>query len=205
MIENAEDLMRTALLLLLCPLVAAQAPAPPPTPTMESPKPKEMAGKDLQPVPGPLVDRYSGALGYRDPAGGPGASSFDMQIRASARRGLSIPAVALPAEPVSVSDSVGSMAGWKAYRVEVPPGAKVHARIYGLHAGWFLVHTVNRMGMLEKGMLQNLQPTGNPEASYTNPKNTVNTIFFVVDTSETDVDKEPYTLVVDWPKTKAGS
>ncbi len=191
--------MRTIPFLLLCPLLAAQAPAP------GAPKPKEIAGKDLQPVPGPLVDRYSGALGFHDPAAGPGASRFDMEIRSSARRGPSIPAVSLPSEPVSVSDSVSSMAGWKAYRVDVPPGAKVHARIYGLHAGWFLVHTVNKMGMLEKGMLQNLQPTGNPEASYTNPKNAVNTIFFVVDTSETNVEREPYTLVVDWLQAKSGS
>lgn len=193
--------MRTVPFLLLCPLLAAQAPAPAPG----APKPREIAGKDLQPVPGPFVNNDGGAPGFRDPAGGPGTSRFDMEIRASARRGPSIPAVALPPEPVSVSDSVGSVAGWKAYRVEVPPGAKVHARIYGLHAGWFLVHTVNKMGMLEKGMLQNLQPTGNPEASYTNPKSAPNTIFFVVDTSETDVEKEPYTLVVDWPQAKAGS
>jgi len=190
--------MRTAPILLLCPVLAAQAPA------VEAPKPREIAGKDLQAVPGPLVDRFSSVLGSRDPAVGPGNSRFDMEIRSSARRGPSIPAFALPEGPLSVSDTVGSMAGWKAYRVDVPPGAKVHARLFGLHAGWFVVHTVNKMGMLEKGMLQNLQPTGNPEASYTNPKDAVNTIFFVVDTSETNVEKEPYTLVVDWLQAKDG-
>lgn len=49
-------------------------------------------------------------------------------------------------------------------------------------------------------MLQNLIPTGNPEASYTNPKKVTNTIFFVVDTSELGAEAEPYTLVVDWVK-----
>lgn len=179
--------MRLPLALLLCPVLAAQT-APP-----------EVAGKDLQKVPGPLVDRISGAPGYRDPAGGPGTSRFQMEIRSNARRGPSIPAVALPNGAVAVSDSVGTMAGWKAYRVEVPPGAKVHARIRGLHEGWFRVSTVNKMGSLEKGMLQNLQPTGNPEASYTNPKAETNTIFFIVDTTEADAQAEPYTLVVDWP------
>ncbi|HET8901060.1 MAG TPA: hypothetical protein VFM84_03890 [Holophagaceae bacterium] len=179
--------MRTALCLLICPVMAAQGAAP-----------KEVAGKDLAAVPGPFVDRYCGVPGYHDPTAGPGNSPIQMQIRESARRGPSIPAVALPEGPVAVADTIGSPAGWKAYRVDVPPGAKVHARVHGPHQGWFLVRTVNRMGTLEKGMLQNLMLTGNPEASYTNPKTETNTIFFVVDTTEPDVNGEPYTLAVDW-------
>ena len=121
-----------------------------------------------------------------------------MQMRESARRGPSIPAVALPAGSVAVADTVGSVAGWKAYRIEVPPGVKVHARIHAVHEAWFTVRAVNRLGALEKGMLQNLILTGNPEASYTNPKAEANTIFFVVDTTEPDVSSEPYTLAVEW-------
>ena len=189
--------MRAPLLFALAAALAAQS-APGGT---QAP---EVSGKDLQKVTGPFVDRYCGAPGYRDPAFDPGASSFRMQIRADARRSGDIPAVALPEGPVSVKDMVGTMAGWKAYRIDVPPGAKVHARVYGDHAGWFVVRTVNRMGNLEKGMLQNLIPTGNPEASYTNPKKEANTIFFVVDTTQTDSESEPYKLVVDWPKPEDG-
>lgn len=185
--------MRTALCLLLTPILAAQAPA------AGKPAPKELAGKDLPSIPGPFVDRYCGAPGYHDPAAGPGNSQIQMQIRESARRGPSIPARALPAGPLIVKDVVGSAAGWKAYQVVVPPGAKVHARIHSDHDGWFLIRTVNRMGALEEGMLQNLHGTGNPEASYTNPKKEPNTIFFVVDTTEADAVSEPYDLVVDWP------
>ncbi|MBS0476393.1 MAG: hypothetical protein JSR28_14770 [Proteobacteria bacterium] len=167
-------------------------------PALGAAQPPEIAGKDLKPVPGPLVDRYCGAPGYHDPAVGLGNSGLQMQFRESARRSPSIPARALPDGAVSVSDTVGSVAGWKAYRIEVPPGVKVHARIHSAHDGWFLVRTVNRMGSLEPGMLQNLIPTGNPEASYTNLKREPNTIFFVVDTTELGTETEPYKLVVDW-------
>ncbi|HET6330134.1 MAG TPA: hypothetical protein VFF76_05030 [Holophagaceae bacterium] len=178
--------MRTALCLLICPVLAAQGSVP-----------KEIAGKDLATVPGPFVDRFCSVPGYRDPAAGPGNSSIQMQIRESARRGPSIPARALPDGPVAVKDIVGSAAGWKAYQVRVPAGAKVHARVHSAHDAWFVVRTVNRMGALEEGMLRNLIGTGNPEATYTNPKKETNTIFFVVDTTEIDVNSEPYTLAVD--------
>ena len=46
--------------------------------------------------------------------------------------------------------------------------------------------------------IRNLIGTGNPEATYTNPKHEANTVFFVVDTTEPDVTGEPYTLAVDW-------
>ena len=181
--------MRIFIGLLLMPALAAQAPSVP-----------SIQGKDLKPVPGPFVERYCAVPGYHDPAAGPGNSQLQMEMRETARRGPSIPALALPAGPVSVIDTVGSIAGWKAYRVEVPPGAKVHARIHGVHEAWFTMRTVNKLGALEKGMLQNLMHTGNPEASYTNPKAEANTVFFVVDTTEPDVSSELYTLVVDWPK-----
>ena len=183
--------MRIALSLLICPILAAQS---------ATSVPKQVMGKDLPVVPGPFVDRYCGAPGYHDPAAGPGNSPLQMEIRESARRAPSIPARALPEGPVAVSDTVGSIAGWKAYRVEVPAGAKVHARIHSAQDAWFMVRTVNRMGALEEGMLRNLIGTGNPEASYTNPTKQTKTVFFVVDTTEPDVNSEPYTLLVDWPK-----
>lgn len=175
--------MRQALFVLAVSLLPAQAP--------------QVAGKDLKTVPGPFVDRYCRAPGYHDPAAGPGNDNLQMQIRESARNSPAIPAVALPEGPVSVSDRVGSVAGWKAYRLEVAPGIKVHARIHSAHDAWFKVRTVNRLGNLEEGMLQNLIGTGNPEASYTNPKKEANTIFFVVDTTDPDAVSETYTLTVD--------
>ena len=181
-------------ILYLLAAISAQSP-------QETP-PREIAGKDLPYVPGPYADRYRRQPGWADPAAGPGNSPIQMRIRESSRRSPSIPAVALPEGDgaVAVGDCVGSMAGWKAYRVEVPAGAKVHARIRGDHPAWFLVRTVNRTGGLEEGMLQNLIPTGNPEASYTNPKAGPSTVYFVVDTKDPDISTEKYTLVVDWPK-----
>lgn len=181
--------MRTVLYPLLASALLAQSPAP-----------REIQGKDLPKVPGPFVDRFCHLPGYHDPAAGSGGSELQMRIRESARSGPGIPAVALPEGPLAVKDSVGSVAGWKAYRVEVPAGAKVHARIHAAHEAWFTMRTVNRMGSLEEGMLQNLIKTGNPEASYTNPKKAANTIFFVVDTTEPDVSGEDYTLTVNWTK-----
>ena len=180
--------MRRALPFLAASLLLAQA------------QPQAVAGKDLKTVPGPFVDRYCAAPGYHDPAAGPGNDDLQMQIREASRRSPSIPAVALPAGPVSVSDHVGSVAGWKAYRLEVPAGAKVHARVHSAHDAWFKVRTVNQVGAIEEGMLQNILGTGNPEASYTNPKKAANTIFFVVDTTEAGAVSEPYELRVDWPE-----
>ena len=181
--------MRSTLFLLIIPILAAQSPTP-----------KEVVGKELPSVTGPQVRHYCDAPGYQDPALGSGNSVIQMRIRESARRSPTIPAKALPSGAIAVSDTVDSVAGWKAYRVEVPPGAKVHARVYGDHPAWFLVRTVNQMGNIEKGMLQNMIPTGNPEASYINPKKETSTIFFVVDTTQTDSESEPYKLTVDWPQ-----
>ena len=182
--------MRHALIFLAAPFLVAQT------------TPQAIQGKDLKTVPGPFVDRFCSAPGYHDPAEGPGTDDLQMQIREASRRSPAIPAVALPEGPVSVSDHVGSVAGWKAYRVEVAAGAKVHARIHAAHEAWFKVRTVNRVGAIEEGMLQNLLGTGNPEASYTNPKKEPNTIFIVVDTTNADAVSEPYELVVDWPEAR---
>lgn len=156
-----------------------QAPAPPPP---------EVEGKTLASVPGPLTDRYP------DPARDPAYRGLDVQIRRQARRTSSIPGVAVPSLPLAVRDRIADPAGWRAYRVEVPPKAAVHARITSVHEGWFLVRTVNKWGNLEEGMLQNLIPTGNPEATFRNPKDKATTVFFVVDTREMGAQGEAFTL-----------
>jgi hypothetical protein len=150
----------------------------------------EIEAKILTTVPGPWVSNY------HDPSRGFGNDRIESRIRAGARRTLSIPALALPQGSARVLDKVQDIAGWKAYRIDVPPGGTVKARLHGVHEGWFVVRTVNKWGSIEEGMLRNLIPTGNPEASYTNPKTETNTIFFVVDTTEQSIQGEAYRLDV---------
>ncbi len=169
-----------ASLLLLAP---SQTAAPP----QQLP---EVDVKTLPGVPGPLVPRYP------DPARGPGTSRMEAMLRARARRGVNIPAVALPSGSFQLKDHISDSSGWKAYRLEVPAGGGFKVRLHGTHEGWFLVKVLNRWGTLEEGMLQNRIPTGNPEASYKNPKATPTTVYVVVDTTETDVQGEAYTLTV---------
>jgi hypothetical protein len=95
-----------------------------------------------------------------------------------------------------VKDKVMDVAGWKAYRVDVPAGGSIHMRLRGLHEAWFVLQTVNKWGALEEGMLQNRITTGNPEAQYKNPTKDTKTIYFVVDTTELNPIGEEYTLEV---------
>jgi hypothetical protein len=148
----------------------------------------EVEGKTLPVVPGPMTERMP------DPARGLGRTSLEDQIRRQARRTASLPAVAVPAAPVAVLDRIHDPAGWRAYRVEVPAKGTVHARLTGNHEAWFQVRVVNRWGQLEQGMLQNRIPTGNPEASFINPKPEAVTVYFVVDTTETGSQNEAFRL-----------
>ena len=152
---------------------------------------KEVDGSKLPSVPGPSTTRMA------DPARGLDFSGLDAKIRTQARRTGSVsPAVALPAGSLKVKDSVSDIAGWKAYQVDVPAKGSIHIRLRGLHEAWFKVSTVNRWGNLEEGMLQNKILTGNPEARYTNPTAQTKTIYFVVDTTELNMQGEAYTLEV---------
>ncbi len=128
---------------------------------------------------------------------------MDVQIRRSARRVGSVPTVAVPPGDVSVLHQVLYPAGWQGYRVEAAPGEKVKARLRGDHAAWFVVRCVNKWGQWEKGMLQNVIHTGNPEASYLNPKNEPSTFYFVVDTTEIVSGTEPYTITFTHEKQAA--
>ena len=91
------------------------------------------------------------------------------------------------------------LAGWKAYRVEVGPRERLHARLRALHEAWFVVKVENRWGQLEEGMLRSTLATSNPETTYENPKDQPATIFLVVDTTETGADQEPYRLQINRP------
>lgn len=164
-------------------LPALQAPAP-------APLPPEVDVKSLPGVPGPLVPHYP------DPARDLGPQGLDMSIRSRARRGVNIPAVALPAGSFRLTDQIADVSGWKAYRIEVPARGGFKVRLHGTHEAWFQVKVFNRWGRMEEGMLQNRMHTGNPEASYRNPKDVPNTVYIVVDTTEAHVQGEPFTLTL---------
>lgn len=182
--------MRRAAILLLAAAGLAAADAPP-----------VLKAQDLPKVPGPLTSRFTHQPRYQDPAAlGAGRDDLQLRIRDSARNGgSSIPAVGLPSGSVHVAgDAVGIVAGWKAYRVDVPVGTSVHFRLRSAHEGWFRVRAANKWGDLGPGMLQNIISTGNPEASYKNPGKAQETIYFVVDTSELSAQNENYDLDVTW-------
>ncbi|BDU76997.1 hypothetical protein [Mesoterricola sediminis] len=151
-----------------------------------------VAGKDLKTVPGPI----SGTPQLRDPAPLLGATHMDAVLRRSARNGASVPCVAAPAGTVAIEDAVPAPAGWKAYQVLAAPGETVKARLRGDHTGWFIIRCVNRMGTLSQGMLQNMIPTGNPEASFINQGKEAVNVYFVVDTTVLLTGSEPFTLTI---------
>jgi hypothetical protein len=159
---------------------------------MQTPTPPQVIeAKDLPTVSGPMVPEGP------DLAGGAG-DGIRMALRRSSRK-VSIPSVALPPGPLEVRDSMSAIPGWKAYRIEVPPHAKVKARLKGLHEAWFRVLALNKWGEIEAGMLQNKIPTGNPEASFINPKAERHTVYFVVDSTDLGVEGETYSLFVSYP------
>jgi hypothetical protein len=178
--------MKTLMVGLAISVIAmAQTPAP-------VPEPVPVEGKDLKIVPGPLTSSDP----HSDPMPLMGVSRMDLGMRRSARRAGTIPAVDVPPGDVAVAHQTVYPAGWQAYRVEAGPGETVKARLRGSHEAWFMVRCVGKMGQLEKGMLQNRIGTGNPEASFINPKAVPATVYFVVDTTDTSGAREPYTLVI---------
>jgi len=167
--------------LLLLPAFLQTLPAPP-----------VVDAKTLPQVPGPISPKGP------DLAGGPGCDPIQMALRRSARKG-NIPAIGLPEGPLELQDALSDLPGWKAYRIDVPAKATVKVRLKGAHEAWFRVRAMNRWGELEQGMLQNRIPTGNPEASYINPKPERNAVFFVVESTEASMGGEPFSLFVTYP------
>lgn len=152
--------------------------------------PPVLEGSKLPVVPGPQTPRGP------DQAAGPSESSIQMEIRSRARHAATVPAVAVPTLPSVIEDRVELPSGWKAYRLDAPAGATVKARLRALHEAWFRVRIVNRWGVHEQGMLHNRIHTGNPEASFINPKQEKTTFYFIVDTTETSAETETYRLEI---------
>lgn len=176
---------RLAFWLIPLPLLAQAAPQDLPV----------VKGQELVSVPGP--QRPSEPL--LAPAVPPGATPLEAQGRLVARRAASLPCAAIPRWPVEVHDQTLAVAGWKAYRVEVGPREKLHARLRALHEAWFQVKVVNRWGQVEPGMLRSTLGSGNPEITYENPKDQVAIIFLVVDTTEAGADQESFRLQITRP------
>ncbi|MCE1205178.1 MAG: hypothetical protein LWW79_11295 [Holophagaceae bacterium] len=157
-------------------LQAAQAPLP------------EVEAKDLAPAPrGPMAPRV--------PDAGAEPSAFG-QARRAARQGPSLPALQLPGGSVRVKDRIPDISGWRAYAIEVPGGAAVKAHVVEGRKGWLRVLGVNAWGREEAGLLQNRIATGEPQATYKNPGQEPRTIYFIVDTLDSNMTGEAFTLEV---------
>lgn len=166
-------------LLLTFPLFALQAHQVPPP---------EVEARDLAQAPrGPLAPRV--------PDAGAEHSAFG-QARHAARRGPSLPALQLPGGSVRVKDRIPDISGWRAYAIEVPGGASVKAHVVEGRKGWFRVLGVNAWGREEAGLLQNRIATGEPQATYRNPSQETRTIYFIVDTLDSNMTGEAFTLEV---------
>jgi len=165
--------------LLSVPVLLVQT-APVPLPELEA--------KDLAPAPrGPMVPHVRDA----------GAEHGIMgQTRRSARSGPSIAALQLPEGSVRVKDKIQDYSGWRAYAIEVPGGGTVRAHVVEGRKGWFRVLGVNAWGRDEPGLLQNRITTGEPQATYKNPGAEIRTIYFIVDTLDTNMVGEEFTLEV---------
>lgn len=159
--------------------------------SLSTQSPEPLKGTDLKPIIGPQAPRYP------DPAVGVGADRSSLGLRRAARKG-NVLAVEVPAGTPALSDRISTYAGWKAYQFEVPAKGSLHMRLQADHEAWFRLTTVNRWGRMEEGMLQNRIYRGKPEASYTNPKDTPNTVYFIVDTTQADAMSDPYTLEMTW-------
>jgi len=166
-------------MLLSVPMLLLQAP--------QAPLP-EVEAKDLASAPrGPMAPRVA------DAGAEPGAFG---QARHAARRGPSLPALQLPGGSVRVKDRIPDISGWRAYAIEVPGGASVKAHVVEGRKGWLRVLGVNAWGREEAGLLQNRIATGEPQATYRNPGPEPRTIYFIVDTLDSNMTGEAFTLEV---------
>lgn len=167
--------------LLFLPAFVVQTPeAQAPLPILEA-KDLPAAARGPMPPPGPDLGADRGALGVS---------------RQAARRGPSIPALQLPAGSVRVKDKVPDISGWRAYAIEVAPGEKVKVQVVAGRKAWFRVLGVNAWGRMEKGLLQNKIPTGDPLATYINPSKESRTIYFIVDSTDVNMLGDPFEVEV---------
>jgi len=155
--------------------------------SVQTPLP-EVEAKDLAPAPrGPMVPQV------RDLGTEPGLMG---RARHGARQGPSIPALQLPVGSLRVKDKVPDISGWRAYAIQVPGGGTVKVHVVEGRKAWFRVLGVNAWGREEVGLLQNRIPTGEPQATYRNPSGEARTVYFIVDTLDTNMTGEAFTVEV---------
>jgi hypothetical protein len=95
-----------------------------------------------------------------------------------------------------VKDKIPDVSGWRAYAIQVPSGGKVKVHVVEGRKAWFRVLGVNEWGRYEPGLLQNRIGNGEPQASYENPGKETRTIYFIIDTLETNMVGEPFEVEV---------
>lgn len=164
---------------LSVPALLLQAPATP-LPVVEA--------KELPPAPrGPMPPHVRDAGGEASILG---------QARYGARKGPSLPALQLPSGSLRVKDKIPDISGWRAYAIEVPADGKVKVHVVEGRKAWFRVLGVNEWGREEPGLLQNRIQTGEPQATYQNLSGAPRTVYFIVDTLDTNMVGEPFTIEV---------
>ena len=118
-------------------------------------------------------------------------------LRWMARQGF------VPVLPIEDSDSELTAhalypAGWLAYGIRVPAGEKIHLRLTHPNEGWFRLVMVDKWGRIERGMLQNLIPTGNPEVTYFNLEKEARAVYVIVDDPGwMSITGGPFTVRID--------
>jgi hypothetical protein len=118
------------------------------------------------------------------------------EVQAMSRRGF-IAVHPIGEEAQEVTGNSDFPAGWISYGFRVPPGEKLHVRLRHPNEGWFRLIMVGKWGGMEKGMLQNIIPTGNPEVSYTNFTKGPRSVYVIVDDPGWMSNRaQPFTLKV---------
>lgn len=102
--------------------------------------------------------------------------------------------VVAPSGDCDIKDTMNDQSGWKCYQFDAPVNQNITFKLDTKYKASFRLYVVNRWGDLEEGMLQNTIYRGEPTASYTNPKDSVNKIYLIIDSL--DMYGEPYTLEV---------
>ena len=88
--------------------------------------------------------------------------------------------------------------GWKGYAFVVPAKGTLHVTLNHTNRGWFRLIMMNKWGDLQKGMLQNVIYTGNPEVTFKNPKDEAEAVYVVADDPGWMSSKAyPYQLTVE--------
>lgn len=128
------------------------------------------------------------------------------EIQDISRHGL-IPVLPVSGDVDLLHDSTAIPSGWKAYGFTVPGNGELEVRLEHPNLGWFRLAMVNKWGLLQQGMLQNLIPKGVPVVSFKNPRRDAQQVFVIADDPGWMSSKQlPYKLVIkrSWDGKKEG-